>query len=136
MAYEDCKSCNGLGSVASHLNPYGHKYSAGIGRDVCRSCNGKGKIRVPDSSPAKPPTVNTEFSLHVWVFGLITAFFFAMLQPWGLWWPLAGGLGFAIGGVGAGFLGSFKIGRYILIGLTVALVLFVVVGFFAASRGS
>ena len=134
MAYEECKSCRGIGSINSNLNPWGYKYTAGMGRDVCPSCNGKGKKYVHKPSEDGRGVSAEGPGLHVWFFGLIGAFFSGALQPFGLWWPLAAFLGFAFSGMTAGFLAKSRTGRIILFVIGGSVVLFIVAGFFFFGR--
>ncbi|MGD2134376.1 MAG: hypothetical protein PVI23_16420 [Maricaulaceae bacterium] len=52
--------------------------------------------------------------LHVGVFGIIGAFLFGVIQPFGMGWFVSAVLGFIGAGVAAGLLAKYTIGKIIL----------------------
>lgn len=127
-----CISCNGSGRIPSHLQPYGFKQSAGMAMDVCNRCNGSGRGEGGDeSAPRREKTLPV-----VWFFGLVAAFFAAILKPLPTDWFLNGFAAFVVFGMLAGFTWQrVPYGRVILAILGLLIVAFLGFAIFRAETG-
>lgn len=132
-----CSKCGGTGKVASHLNPYGIKRSAGMAMDVCPACAGTGrdKSHVSSSSLRSGAGEPGGATILVWAFGILGALIIGISSEsaFDIWWPIGAFLGFGGGALGASILVMFKLGRLVL---WLALLAFIVAVIFAIRSGS